>query len=280
MQRELDEFTDTVLDVVKSVGDRLTARIEALERRALLKGDPGERGERGEQGEPGEKGERGADADPAMVQALQAQIETLQAEIELLKSVKPEAPDVSALVAEAVQKAVGAIPVPKDALIDRDGHLVLTLSDGGIKALGCVMGPQGVPGPPGEAGPRGVAGEQGADGITFTADDISAVSDLDLETRQLTLTFGTGERAKAFPIKLVGLPLDRGLYDASKTYERGDLTQRDGSWWVAVKDAPAIAPGNGASEVTGWRLAIKRGRDGKDGAPGKDGKIVTVEKKP
>ena len=51
--------------------------------------------------------------------------------------------------------------------------------------------------------------------------------------------------------------LDRGVYDDSKGYQKGDCVSHGGSLWVAQKDAPDHGPANG----DGWRLAVKRGKD-------------------
>jgi integrin beta 3 len=65
--------------------------------------------------------------------------------------------------------------------------------------------------------------------------------------------------------------IDRGVYRADESYQRGDGVTWAGSFWIAQKDTSAKpdAPDGG------WRLAVKRGRDGKDGkdgAPGEQGK--------
>lgn len=55
-------------------------------------------------------------------------------------------------------------------------------------------------------------------------------------------------------------PLDKGVFREGDVYERGDGVTFGGSWWIAQKDAPDGKPGLSAD----WRLAVKRGRDGKD----------------
>src|SRR5690606_11983325 len=65
---------------------------------------------------------------------------------------------IPALVSAAVTEAVAAIPTPKDgiglagALIDRDGNLVVTLTNGEAKALGPVVGKDADPAAPGRDG--------------------------------------------------------------------------------------------------------------------------------
>jgi len=64
-----------------------------------------------------------------------------------------EVADVAPLISEEVAKAVSSIPVPRDgqdgiglasALIDRDGNLVVTLTNGAQKELGPVVGRDGL----------------------------------------------------------------------------------------------------------------------------------------
>jgi hypothetical protein len=52
----------------------------------------------------------------------------------------------------------------KDAFLDGDGRLLLTLSDGTVKQLGNVRGEKGAPGDRGEPGPAGPPGPQGDKG--------------------------------------------------------------------------------------------------------------------
>jgi hypothetical protein len=59
----------------------------------------------------------------------------------------------------------------------------------------------------------------------------------------------------------VPMVIDRGVYREDSEYKKGDGTTWGGSFWIAQKDTKDKPDaGTGA-----WRLAIKRGRDGKDG---------------
>ncbi|MDG4898051.1 hypothetical protein P9272_31405 [Mesorhizobium sp. WSM4976] len=53
----------------------------------------------------------------------------------------------------------------------------------------------------------------------------------------------------------------RGSWKADEKYRRGDLISHAGSVWHCELAGSGIVPGEGA---IGWRLAVKRGRDGKD----------------
>jgi collagen type III alpha len=54
--------------------------------------------------------------------------------------------------------------------------------------------------------------------------------------------------------------IDRGVYKAGETYEPGDAVTWGGSLWIAQKQTDAKPD----TPESGFRLAVKRGRDGKD----------------
>jgi len=165
--------------------------------------------------------------------------------------------EVQRMVSAAVERAVSAIPVPRDgvdgkdgkdgvglagAIIDRAGELVITLTNGETRNLGPVVGKDGAP------------GKDGADGVGF--DDLEASYDGE---KTVTLKFTKGERVKEFAFTLP-VVIDRGIYTEGKTYSAGDGATWGGSFWIAQKETTA-KPGEGGD----WRLAVKKGRDGRDG---------------
>lgn len=54
--------------------------------------------------------------------------------------------------------------------------------------------------------------------------------------------------------------IDRGVYSQTKLYERGDGVTQDGQFWVARQNTMGEQPGTSKS----WRLAVRKGRDGRD----------------
>jgi hypothetical protein len=72
------------------------------------------------------------------------------------------------------------------------------------------------------------------------------------------------------PVRIPGL-VDRGTWSPTTAYRKGDGTTWDGSYWVAVDDAPTREPGDGPA--SGWRMCVRRGREGKAGKPA----IATAE---
>jgi hypothetical protein len=96
-------------------------------------------------------------------------------------------------------------------------------------------------------------GKNGKDGKdALSVDDIS----LDFDGER-NLTISLGEKSKSIKLPIV---IDRGVYLPESSYEKGDGTTYGGSFWIAQKDSPEGAPGSSPD----WRLAVKKGRDGKD----------------
>lgn len=153
--------------------------------------------------------------------------------------------DVAPLIAGEVERAVAALPTPKDgvglagALIDRKGSLMLTLSDGSLSDLGRVEGRNGEP------------------GLGF--DDMSIEQ---TGERGFVIRFVRGEQAKEFSFTMPVM-IDRGVYRTGESYEKGDCVTFGGSLWIAQQKTSEKPDGAN----TGWRLGVKRGRDGRDVEP-------------
>jgi hypothetical protein len=131
------------------------------------------------------------------------------------------------------------------AMIDREGELILTTTKGETVRLGKVLGKDG---------------EKGQDGRDGT--DLAEVEfDYDGE-RGLVIRGIRGEIVKHLPI-----PLDRGYWREGLKAEKGDVYTEDGSAWIALK-ATDKKPSVGNTED--WRMFARRGRDGRQGEPGKE----------
>jgi hypothetical protein len=168
------------------------------------------------------------------------------------ESVNPS--EVQRMVSEAVEKAVSAFPLPRDgadgkdgkdgvglagAIIDRAGELVITLTNGEPKNLGPVVGKDGDP------------GKDGRDGFGFEDIDL-------LDTDEgVILRFMRGGDVKDFRLPII---VDRGVYKEGQTYRPGDGVTWGGSFWICQEET-AEKPDSGK----GFRLAVKKGRDGRDG---------------
>jgi len=96
--------------------------------------------------------------------------------------------------------------------------------------------------------------KDGLDGFGF--DDLDVVFDGE---RAFTLKFSHGEQVKEFPFTLP-IVIDRGVFKEGESYAKGDGVTFGGSFFISQQDNPVGKPG----ECDGYRLAVKRGRDGKN----------------
>lgn len=224
---------------------QLEARLAAVENREPVLPEKGDQGDPGPQGEPGSAGEVDMSAVKALIDVAVAALPPVIAEKgEPGRDVDMDL--VEKRIDAVVQAAVAAIPAPQDgrdgvgladALKDADGNLVLVMADGRTKTLGRVDG------------------NDGADGETFTLDDFD-IEQIDERSFKFGFTKGAVCHTFEFAFPVV---LDRGVWATSKVYEKGDAVTWAGSLWIAQKDAP----GKPDTADSGWRLAVKKGRDGK-----------------
>lgn len=169
------------------------------------------------------------------------------------------------MVQELVSVAIEALPKPKDgiglagAVLDREGSLVITLSDGKMANLGTVVAKEldlkaihktleemvkAIPRP-----------KDGLDGFGF--DDLSYEFD---GVRNLTFKFEReGKEPKVLHIQFPTITYKQ-VYVEGKKYDLGDLVTWGGSMWHCNKNGVTDKPGSNDN----WTLAVKRGRDGKE----------------
>lgn len=80
-----------------------------------------------------------------------------------------------------------------------------------------------------------------------------------IDDRRVRLALADGDQEAAFELQFP-MMIDRGLWSERAAYDRGDAVTHGGGLWVAQVNAPAGKPGTTDS---GWRLAVKPGRDAK-----------------
>ncbi|MGV7119564.1 hypothetical protein [Sphingopyxis sp. 550A] len=199
------------------VGDaHYVSEFELPEGPAGEKGETGNEGPAGPVGPQGATGKKGADADMEAVEKA---------------------------IADQVKSAVEALPPAKDgeagrgvskALIDQNGELVLTYSDGATESVGVVKGKDGEP------------------GTTFDFDDFDLIEDDD----GIKARFTHGDVVKEIRLPV---PRDCGVWQ-QRAYNRGDGVTFAGSFFISQADDNREKPETGKA----WRLAVKRGRDRND----------------
>lgn len=221
----------------------------------------------------GENGRDGRDVDAALLETIvSATVERVLATWEKPKDGASLTPaDLAPLIKAEVAAATASLRSGADgvgitgALIDQDGCLQLTKSDGTTQVCGRVVGAPGrdadmeslrkhitdeialIPTPR-----DGKDGAPGADGLGF--DDMDAVID---DEKGLVFRWSRGDRVKEQAVPVV---LDHGVYKPGVLYRKGAAVTAQGSLWIAQADTRE-RPGDGS---TSWRLAVKKGRDGKD----------------
>ncbi len=97
--------------------------------------------------------------------------------------------------------------------------------------------------------------KDGRDALPLESFDLALGED----GRTVTVKMQAGDALLEKSVKIASV-IDRGVFSAEKSYEKGDGTTYGGCYWIAQKDAPEGVPGGSAD----WRLAVKKGRDGKD----------------
>ena len=244
--------TETQAAILRAAGRFISKRLEALEprfkaleSRALVPGPQGEKGVAGERGESGPAGIAGADGKSVTLD-------------EVMKALMPE-----------VRKAIEAIPRPADG---KDGAAGERGADGksvSLDDLTPIMevkfaqwqleierrafdvlqkAIEKLPIPK-----DGKDGRDGTNGVGW--DDMTVEHD---GKRGVTLKWIKGDAQHIAEI-VIPCVIDAGFYKEGQTYEQGDGVTFGGSYWIAQK-ATGDKPEVGSES---WRLAVRRGRDGK-----------------
>lgn len=205
----------------------LLARITELEAKTV------ERGEKGDRGEPGEPG---ADAPAPTDEQIMA-----------------------AVAAYVSEHPPAAGKDGRDGIDGKDGEPGQRGEPGepGIKGETGRDGRDGLPGVQGEKGIDGINGKDGKDGLGF--DDIDVQHDGE---GGFVLRFVRGDQIKEFGRFELPRFIDRGVWKGG-SFKTGDGVTKDGSFWIAQRDTE----GEPDTPDSGWRLAVKRGRNGRDFRP-------------
>jgi len=180
---------------------------------------------------------------------VQAMVDKAVAALPVPEAPEPIAPDMEAIgkmIADGIAKAISELPPAEKgepgvglagAMIDRDGNLVVTTSDGRTHNLGLVVGKDGAP------------------GETFTLDDFDIEQ---TDERTLEFKFLRGDTMHTFELEFP-VPIFRGAWKEGRTYSKGDMVVWGGSLWAATKQTGAKPD----SPDSGWMIAARKGRDGK-----------------
>lgn len=130
-----------------------------------------------------------------------------------------------------------------DLLIDREGALVATFTDGRMKNLGPIVG------------------KDGADGLGF--DDMQAEADGE---GNVTLKLVRGGIVKEFPLSFA-VPVYKGYWRQGTKAAKGNVLTHKGNAWIALTDTQD-EPTRENKAV--WQILAAKGSDGRDGKDGRD----------
>lgn len=165
--------------------------------------------------------------------------------------------DVAPLIEAEVENQMRRIEPPRDgvglagAIIDREGNLVVTMTDGSAKELGRVVGRDAyvdVEKVIEQIASKIPAPKDGADGVGFDDLDVAEVDG------EVIIRFIRGDVAKGF---VLPVPVYQDVW-REKSYKKNALVTYGGSVWIAKTDTET-KPDTPHSD---WKLAVKRGRDG------------------
>lgn len=169
------------------------------------------------------------------------------------------------LIKDAVRNWTEGLPVPKDgkdgergekgvdglglagAMIDRDGSLQITLTNGEVKSLGAVVGKDGT---------------NGVDGIGFESFELEYLP----ESHEIAVKASAAGRVKELRYPAGGIRPGNYWREGTKA-KAAEAWVHDGSLWIATKDT-STKPETAGSD---WIIAARKGRDGERGQKGLDG---------
>lgn len=101
---------------------------------------------------------------------------------------------------------------------------------------------------------KALSGPLAATGLTF--DDLSVEQ---VNERTIAFMLKRGNEVAEFQITIPSI-IYRNVWVGTESYAQGDAVTWGGSLWIAERSAP----GKPDTADSGWTLAVKKGRDGKD----------------
>ena len=101
-------------------------------------------------------------------------------------------------------------------------------------------------------------------GWSVVVEGVASIEALVDEEDVLTVTLVKTSGQKTITHKRLGTLKCRGVFKEGETYWKGDGVIRRG-YWIARVDKPTTTPGT-TEAADEWTLAVKNGRDGRDGA--------------
>lgn len=254
MNREIQaEILKACARFIRKAFEPVEARVKALEERPPIQiTEKAIEGPKGDKGEPGADGQNGRDG-------LDGKGFTLEDAAPVLKSMGDElAAGLEEKTHAAVKKAIESIPAPKDGVdgksITIEDILPVLKSMQAEWALDFERRAQALFQKAVDNIPKPKDGRDGIDGIGW--DSMRVEHD---GRRSFDLIFTKGDQDHSFKVTIPCV-IDAGFWKEGMSVEKGDGVTFGGSYWIAQCDT-STKPEIGNPH---YRLAVKRGRDGRD----------------
>lgn len=229
---------------------------------------------------PGEKGADGVDGKDAVVdyESINARVAELVAERRAATEAGLEV-WAAGLIDARVKAAVAEIPKPTDGRDGRDGkqgepgrdatevYIASAIEPDRVYSMGAWARHRGgIWRALRDTDPLSKCADATAAGWTTMVDGVADTSDvMEDDGRTLTRTTELSSGRKSVTTFEVPAMIYRGLYELGKEYRKGDVVTFAGSMLLAQRTTTAIPETPAAGDD--WRVAVKRGRDGKDYKP-------------
>lgn len=231
---------DCDMEAVKALIDAAVKAIPVINGKDGADGKDGKDGV-GKDGAPGEPGRDGASVTAKEVEEMvKAEAKSL---FDSLPAPKDGAPGADGKDGEKGADGLGLA----GAMIDREGSLMVTLSNGEVKDLGPVVGKNGT---------------DGKDGVGLDSFELEYIP----ETHEIAIKAAAAGRVKELRYPAGGIRPAGYWRDGTKA-KASEAWVHDGSLWIATKDTSAKPESANAD----WVIAARRGRDGERGQKGLDG---------
>lgn len=270
---DLDEVVKALPDAVsKDLDSRITKAVDAIPRP--------------KDGEPG-LSVTVEDVSPLIAEEVTKAVAAMPPPKDGANGTSVTAEDVAPMISAEVEKAVSAIPAPKDGESVPIESVQLMIDEAVRKAMESIRQPvDGQPGRDalqielqpeidlGRSYPRGTYAKhaggmwrafeatKGLHGWECVVEGMAAL-EIEQNGREFKVVARRSSGAEVSKSIKVASLIDRGVFKAGNEYEAGDGVTWGGSYFIAQKDAPLGHPGEPGCD--GWRLAVKRGRDGTSG---------------
>lgn len=223
---------------------------EAVKAIPVINGKDGVDGKDGDPGRDGVDGAPGRDGTSVTVKDIEGlvkdEVRNWTEGLQIPKDGKDGKDGIDGKDGERGEKGADGIGLA-GAMIDREGNLMATMTNGEVKNLGPVVGKDG---------------KDGVDGIGLDSFEMEYIH----EAHEISIKASAAGRVKELRYPAGGIRPAGYWRDGTKA-KAGEAWTHDGSMWIATKDTSAKPETTGSD----WIIGARKGRDGERGQKGIDG---------